>query len=94
MTRYLVYGGLLAMVLGSTMAQAETNAQAQERLQIRKENMLRSQAQIPQGSKAGCDGIASQSKRDQCLSQAQNKNASPLLPVELREYDQFQRHRP
>ena len=94
MTRYLVFAGLVAMVLGSTMAQAETNAQAQERLQIRKETMLRSQAQIPQGSRAGCDGIVSQSKREQCAGQAQSKSGSPLLPVELREYDQFQRFRP
>lgn len=91
MTRYALYAGLMAVAISATASQAETNAQAQERLQIRQQNMQRSQAQLPQVDAAGCENIAQKAKRDQCLTQAQHKSTSPLLPVELREFDQFQR---
>jgi len=80
------------MVLGATVAQAESNAQAKERQEIRQQNALRSQAQQPKKTiTLNCDGITVKAKRDQCQSQAQEKTTSPLLPVDLREYDQLQR---
>jgi hypothetical protein len=91
MTRYALFAGLTAMVLGATVAQAETNAQAKERQAIRQQNALRYQAQQPKVNTLNCDGITVKTKRDQCQNQAQEKTTSPLLPVDLREYDQFQR---
>jgi hypothetical protein len=91
MTRYVVYAALAAIALGATAAQAETNAQAKERQAIRQQNILRSQAQLPTSNAANCDSITVKAKRDQCQGQAQAKTSSPLLPPDLREYDQFQR---
>lgn len=91
MTRYVLYAGLIAVAMSATAALAESNTQAKERLQIRQQNMLRSQAQLPPTDASGCDSITVAAKRDQCRTQALTKSTSPLLPVELRDYDQFQR---